>query len=208
MKDIVSLEQEIKSQFSKLFKETDWKPFKKSADYYFQLASILKKEDIETEKTNKLWIRNVRKRLYLGIATELLIKAVYLKKGYNINTAKRRRPKISLPFPEFITNLNETDLDETNTYTLGKIIDDFDKIEPSINAKIKRGLNICKVFRNKEGHVSVSKQSFDPKNYSDIEFSIIEIYKICFDEKLIFQISMEPNEKAVFSIEAKTRHSP
>lgn len=204
MTDIMSIEDEIKSQFSKLFKETDWKPFKTSADYYFQLASKLKNKDIETKKKNKLWIRNVRKRLYLGIATELLIKAVYLKKGYNINKAKRRKPPIYINFPEFITNLHEIDLDERDTYSLNDIICNFDKIESSINDTIKRGLIICKVFRNKEGHISVPKQIFEPQNYRDIEFSIIEIYKICFDEELTFRISMEDKEKAVFSIKAIT----
>jgi hypothetical protein len=198
MKDIMSIEQEIKGQFSKVFTKTDWAPFKKMADYYFQLASKLKNEDIEIEKKNKLWIRNVRKRLYLGIATELLIKAVYLRKGYNINKPKRGK---EINFPELITHLNATDLDETKTYMLDDVIAHFHEIEPSINTKIKRGLIICKVFRNKEGHISVFWQNFDPQNYTDIEYSIIEIYKICFGQKLTFRISMEPNEKAVFKID-------
>lgn len=201
LKNIVSLEQEIKSQFSKLFKETDWKSFKTSADYYFKLAAKLKNYDIETDENNKLRIRNARKRLYLGVATELLIKAVYLKKGFNINKVKRDTKKIE--FPKLITNIDITyELDKTNTYTLGDIIDHFNKIESSINTKIKRGLIICKVFRNKEGHISVLKQKYDPQNYRDIEFSIIEIYKICFNQTLTFRISMESNESGVFSIEA------
>jgi len=193
-----AIRKEIKSQYSKLFKAKDWKPFKTSADYYFELASKLKEKDIEIkEKDNKLWIRNVRKRLYLGIATELLIKAAYLKKGYNINKPNRGNSKNCL---KLITTLDETDLNESDTYTLGNIIDYFHKIEPSITTKIKRGLIICEVFRNKEGHISVPKQEYVPKNYRDIEFSISEIYRICFGEKLTFHISMEANEKADFSI--------
>lgn len=200
MKDV---KKEIKSQYSKLFKAKNWKPFKTTADYYFELASKLKEKDIDIKKEdNKLWIRNERKRLYLGIATELLIKAAYLKKGYNINKPKKGNDIDAL---KLITTLDETGLNEGDTYTLGNIIDNFHKIEQGITAKIKRGLIICEVFRNKEGHISVPKHDYVPQNYRDIEFSIIEIYKICFGEELTFHISMEDDEKADFSIKAKNR---
>ena len=39
-------ELEIKEQFSKIFKQSDWRNFKLMADYYFETASNILKKDI------------------------------------------------------------------------------------------------------------------------------------------------------------------
>ena len=67
--------------------------FKVGANYFLRIAAQLKMNDIlltEQEKSfvyckdNRLLYRNIQKRLWIGIAGELLIKAHFLKSGYLI----------------------------------------------------------------------------------------------------------------------------
>lgn len=185
----MTIEQKIKKQFSKIFDQSDNVPFKQTGDYYFKVAATLKKKNIEVSNGLKLWFRNVQKRLYIGIATELILKALYLKNDFNINRPNR---KIKITFPEKINNLNNADLNPSDTYSLSQLIDKLDSIivKPSDYKKIMEGLRICKVFRNKEGHVAVHWHKFDQADYEKIEYSIKRIYEIGFSENLEFKISM------------------
>lgn len=194
----ILIEQEIKNQYAKLFKREDWETFKMMADYYFKTSSNLKKKDIEIQESLKLMARNIQKRLFIGIGTELLLKSLYLKNDYCINKVKRgvSNPGKPKKFIEISTN----DYEEKDTYTLGSLIDNLKEIIICDTALLK-GLSIAKVFRNKEGHVATLWHSFQTENYSDVEYSIIELYKKGFGEDLKFQISFEKNEEAIFKLE-------
>jgi hypothetical protein len=95
----MSLEQSVKSQFEKVFSDSDWLLFKEMAEASLREAAFLKMSDFDRAPDNrKLLARNSRKRLLIGIGTELLRKAIYLKAGYCINKPKVR-PACTLKFP-------------------------------------------------------------------------------------------------------------
>ena len=196
-----TIEEEIKSDFAKIFRRGDYEVFKRLADYYFRTAATLKKKDIKAPQIYKLWIRNVTKRLYIGIATELLLKAIYLKNGYNINKPLKGG---LIKFPEKICKLNKKILNPSETYSLNQLIDNLWKVleKPMQKHKeIVEGLKICKVYRNKEGHIAVYRHYFNSSHFTQIENSIKLIYKIGFSESLEFKISMTPTDgKGKFKI--------
>lgn len=193
-----SPEQEIKDQYAKVFGKKDWKTFKNVADWYFRKSAVLKKKDIDTEKS-KLLIRNIQKRLYLGIGTELLIKACYLKNGLAIN-----KPVDPKKYNSVVIDLDKVDAKEfeaTDTFTLDPLLNNLNSVFKFEDWKsIERGLKILKVFRNKEGHVAVNNHEYKKENYRDIEKSIKAIYQKVFDEKLEFKISMEKSDKGKFKV--------
>src|SRR5882762_10484685 len=78
------IERGIKSQYARIFEKKDWQIFKSVTEYYFSKAAKLRIKDIEFA-TNQLLLRNIQKRLFLGIGGELLVKAYFLKSGYYIN---------------------------------------------------------------------------------------------------------------------------
>lgn len=43
----MSIEEIIKGQYSKFFKENNWSTFKLVADYYFRKAATIKNKDLE-----------------------------------------------------------------------------------------------------------------------------------------------------------------
>src|SRR3989304_10460812 len=94
-----SIEQEVKQQFARVFTRQDWSLFKRMADYYLRSAVFLRTWDVKPPKDLKLLARNCQKRLFIGIGTELLLKAIYLKHGFSINTADRNQPNApTFPF--------------------------------------------------------------------------------------------------------------
>lgn len=194
----MSIEQEVKNQYAKLFMKDDWQTFKIMADYYFETSAKLKKADIQIQDSLKLMGRNIQKRLFIGIGTELLLKSVYLKNGYCINKVKRgvTNPGKLRKFVE----ISIADYDEGETHTLNSLIDNLKEIIPC-DKPLLEGLKITKVFRNKEGHVATLWHTYKEENYSNIEYSIIEIYDKCFGKNLKYQISFEDDEKAIFKIE-------
>ena len=198
----MSLEQDIKNQYCKFFRESDFAEFKKLADFYFESAAHLKKDAIQTSIEPKLLIRNIQKRLYVGIGIELLLKAIYLKNGYGINTepVQGRQDKYE---PYKINTSNEDNYNKYSTCTLNLLIQNITNgnvLEVNLPQDIIRGLLIAKVFRNKEGHIVTREHIFDPENYTDIENTIIYLYENYFNQKLDFQISMESNEVSKFNI--------
>lgn len=86
-----SIEESVRSQFAKVFSNADWPLFKHMAEIYLTEAAFLKKASFKVPKNRKLLVRNSRKRLLIGIGAELLLKAIYLKAGYCINTPHRTR---------------------------------------------------------------------------------------------------------------------
>ena len=92
-------------------------------------------------------------------------------------------------FNNLIQGLNEVDR-KINNKKRGKV---------EIN--ISNALNIAKVFRNKEAHVSTKWHKFDSNDYDEIEKGVKNMYKLWFNEDLQFQISFEISEKGEFKIE-------
>jgi hypothetical protein len=196
----VNFESQIKSQFAKIFTSDDWTTFKFMSDYYFKTASKISIKSIDIDEPFKLMCRNIQKRLFIGIGTELLLKSLFLKNDYCINRVKKNKNPVLKKPTQFSSIINIENLDPEETYTLNNFIENISAlITPSNNVQFLNGLKTAKVFRNKEGHVVTLWHKHNPQNYSDIEFSIMEIYKKGFNENLDFQISFEKGEKAMFN---------
>jgi hypothetical protein len=197
-----SIERDIKDQYAKYFETEDWLVFKNTAEYYLETAAKTLKKDIKYgNKRLKLLHRNVQKRLSIGIACELLLKAFYLKNGYCINTLKDKKTPPG-KFPYKIKNICIDDFRDDKTYTLAQLIDKMYDIADFGDEKntIDKGLKIAKVFRNKEGHVVVLSHNYVYQNYRDIEVSLSAFYQIAFDQNLKIHFSVGDGEKAVFEI--------
>lgn len=204
----MSVESELKQQYSKVFRKKDYRAFKIMADYYLKNAAIIKKKDINIDKKFRLMGRNIQKRLFIGIGVELLLKAVFIKNGFCINRVKKNQTP-DPGKPQLFYDGQDLDIINANdTYSLNYFIDNFNDvielIAASVNdetlTSIRKGLIIAKIFRNKEGHVAVFSHVPDLDNYLDIENSIINIYKIGFNERLKYKISFKVNQKSKFKI--------
>lgn len=194
---MLSIEQKIKNQYAKVFKSNDWNGFKLVADFYLKRAAILKKSDVDIDETFQLLMRNVQKRLFLGIACELLLKSSYLKCKFVINKPIDRNRGVLIPF----VNIRVPELNKYDTFTLSQLIDQFKNVLTFSDwATIEKGLKILKVFRNKEGHVAAMWHTFNDSNYRDIEKAVILIYREVFDEDLTFTIAMVAGDKGQFKI--------
>src|SRR5260370_636678 len=145
---MVSVEQELKQQFARVFVVGDWTLFKQMADHYLGTAARLRKKDIEIAPCLKLLVRNCQKRLFIGIGTELLLKAMYLKEGFSINKLKMPQDQA----PDFPFTFHQVacfrQLPE-ETYTLHPLVEKLHTLPRFTGlAHITRGLKIAKVFRN------------------------------------------------------------
>lgn len=192
-------EQDIKLQFSKIFDQRDLAVFKSLAEYYLEQAAKIKKSSIETRVSYSLWIRNVQKRLFIGIACELLMKAAYLKSGLIINKPKniKKYTGVNYKFGE----IPGKDLKVDNTFTFNQLLDNYNKILNISDKKVfEKGFRIAKVFRNKEGHVAIQCHKYNKDNYLDIEKSLVVFYKDIFNRKLKYRISFENGEPWEFEI--------
>lgn len=201
---VPSIERSVKGQYAKVFVSTDWELFKRLADSLFREAAFIKTSDMRFVSTGRLLARNSRKRLLIGVASEMLLKALYLKRGFGIN--KLRRGMANLQFPYNIPVADNGSLDDTDTFQLGKLIEHISNV---INLPEKdvvlRGLRIAKVFRNKEGHVVTASHSFDAANYRDIEATLRSMYYQAFDEVLTVRFSLEPKELAAWRISSPNK---
>ncbi|MBL7135883.1 MAG: hypothetical protein ISS81_04730 [Candidatus Marinimicrobia bacterium] len=204
----MSIEREIKDQYAKFFLEEDWLIFKSTAEYYLETAAKILKKDIQYESDGlKLWRRNVQKRLYIGIACELLLKACYLKNGYCTNKVKDGK-KLNIKFPFKIKDVNKDYLRDDDTFSFNDLMKKLDYIIDFGNDKeiVNKGFRIAKVFRNKEGHIAVLWQDYNPQNFRDIENGIIGFYKIVFNENLKLHFSISDGEEAVFDVVKMSNH--
>jgi len=198
---MAGLEQYVKSQFERIFSTPDWRLYKEMAEVSFSEAAFLKKRDFnKVAEQKKLLVRNSRKRLLIGIGAELLLKAIYLKTGYCINTPKNGKSQLKFPFKA--AEAKGVSLDGANTYMLNKLIDHLTRIitlrQPAVVAE---GLKIAKVFRNKEGHVVTPSHRFDPRSFRAIEKALVALYADVFGERLTVRFSLEPRERAAWTIE-------
>jgi len=201
-----SIEQQIKNQYAKFFEKSDWKTFKTAAEYYLENAARVLTRDIkyEAKKDDKLLRRNVQKRLYIGIACELLLKSFYLKNGYCINKPKKDG-KISKGYTYLFSQINKDDFDIADTFVFNKLMEGLYKIFDfgQDKSSVDKALRIAKVFRNKEGHVAVRGHNYVPQNYRDIEAGLTDFYKAVFLEDLRIRFSVGIGEKTEFRIRKK-----
>jgi len=206
----MSVEADIQQQYAKFFTQSDSSVFKSMAEYYLRKAAILKTKDIESDETFKLLLRNVQKRLFIGIGCELLLKSFFLLNDYCINLPLRGHVLQGNP-PYSIKAIQENDFDIGDTLTFNKLIEQLPRIpafsgcEPDDKKKMLRAFRIAKVFRNKEGHVVTLWHNFDSTNYSDLENALAIFYKVAFSQNLEVQFSFEPNEKGKFAIESSAK---
>ena len=195
-----SLESEIKRQYARFFEKGDWAQLKSVAELYLETAAKLKTKNL-LPRHLLLLFRNIQKRLFLGIACELLLKSYYLKEGFCINKPKHRR-QIHGSFPYKLGNVNRDDFEIDDTFTLDQLINGLEAIHHfNDHQTLLRGLKIAKVFRNKEGHVATFWHDFDHQNYIDVAKSLIILYSEGFNERLRLRISVTRNEKAEFQVE-------
>lgn len=201
-----SVESAIRGQYAKFFKQHDWKNMKLVAELYLETSAKLRTKHV-LPKNLQLLFRNIQKRLFLGIACEILLKSYYLKEGFCINKPKRGR-QLTENFPYKLAQVNIDDFDIADTFSLNNLIDGLKKVHHfKCHQILVKGLKIAKVFRNKEGHVSVLWHEFDSKNYLDITRSLKIIYAEGFNEELILRISIARNEKSEFYIEAMNSYT-
>lgn len=86
-----SIDQTAKAQFAKVFTKADWSVFKCVADTYFERSARLRRSDMSAFPLKlRLLARNIEKRLLIGIGTELLLKAVYLRHGFRDQQGNER----------------------------------------------------------------------------------------------------------------------
>jgi len=211
----MSIEQKVKSDYVSIFKKSDWELFKLGADKYFESAAELKRKDIASEeiilpnlkkKDARLLLRNKRKRLFIGLGCELLIKAFYLKSGFYINSINNKKGLGSNAFK--FSELTDADIDTEKTLKFDLMIAGLGELDRKVNerkkgkvdSQLKDALCIAKVFRNKEAHIITKGHKYDRKDYNEIENGIKKMYEIWFSEKLEFKISFEPNQDGIFEI--------
>jgi hypothetical protein len=112
------IEPDVKAQFSKFFMMKDWPKFKRVAEYYLKAAAYLKKEDIDSAEQDRLLIRNIQKRLFIGVSGELLLKSFYLKSGYGLNKPK---DNYQVRFPYKLQAVTPTDFRTDKTYMMNDL---------------------------------------------------------------------------------------
>ncbi len=205
-----TVEQEVKQQFARLFVGEDAVLFKRMADYYLKRAALLRTGDIDIAQDLKLLARNCQKRFFIGIGTELLLKAIYLRSGFSINRIEDGQPGAPA-FPFTFGQVAGFTQAPDRTYMLDQLIDKLHLVPSDAGARgITRGLKIAKVFRNKEGHGVLPRHTFDATNYRDIEKAIVALYQSAFGQTLNLRFSVAHREKGEWRIKHSnsTLHRP
>lgn len=194
-----STEQAVKETFARQYVAGDWTLLKSIADGYLQQAVFLKTADVRyVSQALKLLARNSLKRLYIGVGTELLLKAAYLKRGFLINRLERDQPNAPR-FPFTAGQARGFTLSPDETYKLDDLIRNVNKVLAGNEQAVEvRGLEIAKVFRNKEGHGVLPRQQYMASHYRDIEQSLVSLYQRAFGETLRLRFSMVQGEKGVW----------
>ncbi len=186
----------MKASFARVFNKPDWHVFKAMADRYFERSARLSKADMKDFPVEwRLLARNIEKRLFIGIGTELLLKAVYLAHGFMINKPEQGIPVV-LRFPFTRAQMVGVRLKADETYMLNDLVQSLHRV-PAIGTlgPIERGLRIAKVFRNKEGHAVVLAHKFNPQDYRDIEQALVGVYSRGFGQSLKVRFSLAPGER-------------
>jgi len=195
-----AVEQVTKATFARIFVKSDWHLFKAMAQFHLSRATSLRTADVAyVPQPWRLLARNAQKRLAIGIGTELLLKALYLKHGFVINKPRQKHSVLKFPFT--VAQAAGVTLANNDTYMLGELINKLSSV-PAMDGlgALDRGLRIAKVFRNKEGHVVLPTHPYNAQDYPDIEQSLVEIYSRGFGETLHVKFSFRAGEKATWRV--------
>jgi len=203
--DLANFLKKYKDNFSKIYKEKHWSLFKENADKFFDFFREIYTNLPNIRGMNKACQEELKARIFLGIGCELLLKAVYLKNGYLINLIDKGKLKklgknIDKPYKISKVPFEYINKDGTEglRYYLDKLEIFFDGMSrEKCNAYVKKGLEIVKLWRNKEAHIGRGYHSEDITNWIDIRSSLTEIYKVVFGEKL--KPLFPNNKKMMFS---------
>ena len=207
------IEPAIKAQYSIFFLPDDWVDFKQMAEYYLDVAvhlrisnvaSRFRKRKFEKSRSDMLRIRNIQKRLFIGLACELLLKARYLKEGYGINSRKNDNNRYVWELYK-VADVNIRDYETDHTVTMNPLLDLLQRgprFSEQHQQDILNGFRIAKVYRNKEAHIVTRGHMFEDEDYTDIEKALVLFYQEAFEEKLKIQFSVKYREKPIF----KTYH--
>lgn len=197
-----TVEQTVKAQFARVFTKSDWALFKRMAEFHLERAVYLRIADMkEIAKPWRLLARNSEKRLFIGIGTELLLKALYLKHGFSINKPEKG---VNAPpaFPFTFVQAQGIPQAPDETYMLNTLIQRL----PAVQAigplgALERGLLIAKVFRNKEGHGVLATHAFEAQNYRDIEATLVGLYARGFGQTLHVRFFLEPGDRGSWDLQ-------
>jgi len=195
-----SIEQAVKAGYAKVFVRQDWQLFKRFAEFDLQRAAFLRTADmLRIARESRLLARNIEKRLLIGIGTELLLKAVYLRHNFSINKPVNRTAAPGFPFT--FQQIQGFAQDPDETYMLNDLIQHLAAV-PAVAplGAVEKGLRIAKVFRNKEGHVVVARHTFDPTHYRDIEAALVALYARAFNQTLHVRFSVGRGERSLWRV--------
>lgn len=188
---------EVEHQFARQFVVADWTLFKRMAEANLSEAAHLRKRDMRASGVSPLLARNVRKRLLIGLGTELLLKALFLRVGYAINLPLKKNAN---PFPSKFEDIGEEQL-QAKTATFDECLKHLSTVVNLREEQLtKEGLKVAKVFRNKEAHSVIDAHTFDSETYRTIEASLKALYRDAFSEELIVTIAMTKDEKSMWKI--------
>jgi hypothetical protein len=207
----MSVEKNVKQQFAKIFEKSDWTLFKGIAESYLEQAARLRKKDLRRAPQNlRLLARNCQKRLFIGIAVELLLKAAYLHQGYCINVLADGHGPLDWPYTAEQVKTRGFALNPDRTQELNECIQKFTDAVVKLGDQreaVLEGLRMAKVYRNKEGHIVAPKHDYVPSDYHKIESALILFYREAFSEALELRFSLAPKQKSIFRVSAVSQHT-
>jgi hypothetical protein len=197
---VPSEEAKVKAQFARLFVTSDWSRFKRMGEFYLQRAVFLKKTGVDVPKDLQLLARNSLKRLFIGIGAELLVKAVYLQRGFSINELEPSGQAGAPAFPFTFQQVKPFTQAQDRTVKFDRLIPHLPAVLGSGPiADVEAGLKVAKVFRNKEGH-GVLSQKFVRSSYTAIESALSGLYLQAWSRSLTVTFSIGRNEKGVWKL--------
>ena len=187
--------------FYRKYNQDDYLTFKLRADKFFNFCRELKLTFIEIPRRDntfpEIFNRQIKARLFLGVGCELLLKSIYLKKGYIINSINKDKRK---EFKKFIQKKNISEpykikeipkrfIDSKNTFFMNYLLKHLHTIFQLKNNKrfityIKKGFEVARVWRNKEAHSGIGYHNETNDLSSALNMSIINTYSIIFNEKV------------------------
>jgi hypothetical protein len=194
-------EAEVKAQFARVFVSGDWSRFKRMAEFYLRRAVYLQKRDMDVSQDLQLLARNCVKRLFIGVGMELLVKSVYLHRGFSINMLEPPTqpgvPSVPFTFQQVAGFTQSAD----RTYKFDVLIPKLAGVLGSgPPGELDKGLKVAKVFRNKEGH-GVLSQKFDRSSYTAVEVTLSELYSRAWGQRLTVRFSLTPHEKGLWRLQ-------
>ena len=189
-KELKDFLESLEKRYYKIYNEEDYVLFKRNAERFFDLFKEFggpKVVNINKKGLKKFLTDELISRIFLGIGCELIVKSVYLKRRYLINQVSNlsKNKKLSFPYP-----IKDVPKDSiiTEVYGFKKLNSNLYKLVPekvdykTYNRLVRKGLEIARVWRNKEAHFGGGYHTESMEIY-DIRNSLSNVYKIFFNEE-------------------------